>query len=160
WDREAEGLCRLAIDYKLLLGRCLHRKVGRLLALEDAIDVARCATVVVKYIGVIRHEAAAGDKETIPVDRRQLVPGGERYDQIAMAQGRSARGRNQAAIYRACKNLDGVFDLIGVTHIDRDHLDPERRGDGLNRAKLGYLRGVSGIPKDGNPRHVWRDLLE
>jgi len=39
-DRETEGIGRLAIDYKLVLGRRLNRKVGRLLALEDAIDIA------------------------------------------------------------------------------------------------------------------------
>src|SRR5215472_4912150 len=40
-DRETEGLCCLSIDYKLVLGRCLHWKVGRLLALEDAINISR-----------------------------------------------------------------------------------------------------------------------
>ena len=37
---EAERLGSLEIDYKLVLGRRLYRQVGRLLALEDAIDVA------------------------------------------------------------------------------------------------------------------------
>jgi hypothetical protein len=45
-DRETEGLGSPAIDYKLVLGRCLHRKVGRLFALENAIDVARCSAVL------------------------------------------------------------------------------------------------------------------
>src|SRR5881396_2521426 len=38
-DGEAERLCGLEVDDQLVLGRRLHRKVGRLLALEDAIDV-------------------------------------------------------------------------------------------------------------------------
>src|SRR5262249_56213795 len=36
---EAERLCGLEVDRQLVLDRVLHRKVGRLLALEDAIDV-------------------------------------------------------------------------------------------------------------------------
>ena len=38
--RRSEHLGGLVIDDKLELGRRLHRQVGRLLALEDAIDVA------------------------------------------------------------------------------------------------------------------------
>jgi hypothetical protein len=37
---QAECLGGLEVDHQLILGRRLHRQVGRLLALEDAIDVA------------------------------------------------------------------------------------------------------------------------
>src|SRR5215510_165523 len=37
---EAERLGGLEVDDQLVLGRRLHRQVGRLLALEDTIDVA------------------------------------------------------------------------------------------------------------------------
>src|SRR6516164_1876911 len=36
------------IDDQLIFGRRLHRQVGGLLALEDAIDVAGCAAVLVE----------------------------------------------------------------------------------------------------------------
>src|SRR6266581_4394369 len=36
---EAERLGGLEVEHQLVLGRRLHRKVGRLLALEDAIDI-------------------------------------------------------------------------------------------------------------------------
>ena len=39
--RRSEHLGGLVIDDKLELGRRLHRQVGRLLALEDAIDVSQ-----------------------------------------------------------------------------------------------------------------------
>jgi hypothetical protein len=38
-DFEAKRLRGLEVDCQLVLGRRLHREVGRLLALEDAIDV-------------------------------------------------------------------------------------------------------------------------
>ena len=44
-DGETEGLCCLAIDYKLVLGRGLHRQIGRSLAFEDTVDIAGRASV-------------------------------------------------------------------------------------------------------------------
>jgi hypothetical protein len=40
---QAEGLGRLQVDHQLVLGRCLHRQISRLLALENAVDVTCCA---------------------------------------------------------------------------------------------------------------------
>jgi hypothetical protein len=51
---EAERLCGLEVDRELVLGRCLYRQVGRLLALEDAVDVSGGVRVLVKQIG-LRH---------------------------------------------------------------------------------------------------------
>ena len=39
-DGKAERLGGLKVDHQLELGRCLHRQIGRFLALEDAIDVS------------------------------------------------------------------------------------------------------------------------
>src|ERR1700752_4363093 len=46
-DSETERLCSLEIDDQLVLRRCLHRHLGRLLALEDAIDVTGRTSVLV-----------------------------------------------------------------------------------------------------------------
>ena len=60
---EAECLGGLEIDHELVLGRRLHRQVGRLLTLEDAIDVAGRAPVLVDEIGSIGDQAAGSDEE-------------------------------------------------------------------------------------------------
>src|SRR5262245_57878863 len=65
---EAEGLCGLEVDYQVVLGRRLYRQVGGFLALEDAVDVAGRAAVLLSPIGVIGHQAATGDKHAIRVD--------------------------------------------------------------------------------------------
>jgi hypothetical protein len=44
---EAECLGSLEVDDEFIFGRRLHRQVGRLLALEDAVDVAGGAPVLV-----------------------------------------------------------------------------------------------------------------
>ena len=81
---EAERLGGLEVDHQLVLGRRLHRQIGRLLALEDAVDVAGRAPVLVDVIRPIGDQAAGGDEEAFGVDRGQLVPGRQRDDQIAM----------------------------------------------------------------------------
>jgi len=51
---EAERLGGLEIDHQLVLGRRLHRQVGRLLAFENAVDIAGRAPVRVDRIRTIR----------------------------------------------------------------------------------------------------------
>src|SRR2546430_1421004 len=53
WHFESERLGSLEVDRKLVLHRRLRRQVGRLLALEDAIDVASRAAILVEVIGSI-----------------------------------------------------------------------------------------------------------
>ena len=54
----SERLRRLEVDYELEFGRCLHRKVARLFAAEDAINVRRHSHILIHCIGAIGHEAA------------------------------------------------------------------------------------------------------
>jgi hypothetical protein len=56
---EAERLRGFEVDDGFVLGRHLHRQVGRLLALEDAVDVAGRAPVLVGEIR-LRISAALG----------------------------------------------------------------------------------------------------
>src|SRR5260370_25904638 len=61
---EAQRLGGLEIDGQFEFGRRLYRKIGRLLALEDAIDVAGRAPVWVDRIRTIRDQATIVDEET------------------------------------------------------------------------------------------------
>src|SRR4029077_12188504 len=71
---EAEGLGGLEIDHQLVLCRRLYRKIGRFLALEDAIDVAGRAEVVLNKNSPKGDQAAIGDEEALEVDRWQFIP--------------------------------------------------------------------------------------
>ena len=146
---------------QLVLGRRLHRQVGWLLALEDAIDVAGRAPVLVDEIRPIGDQAAAGDEEAVGVDRGQLVPGRQRDDQIAMNRRANALAVTiRPPFERAREGRDGALDLAGVAHVDRAHLHPERRRHGLDGAELADPGRYGGIPKDRRSRHARRDLLE
>ena len=48
WHRQTERLGSFEIDHQLVLHRRLYRKISRLLALEDAVDVAGGALVLVE----------------------------------------------------------------------------------------------------------------
>src|SRR5262249_56176851 len=52
------ALAVFRFDHEFVLGRRLHRKVGRLRAFEDAVDVAGCLAKLVDEIGPIRHQPA------------------------------------------------------------------------------------------------------
>ena len=71
---EAERLGGLEIDHQFVLGRRLHRQVGGLLALEDAVDVAGRAPVLVDVIGPVGNQAAGGDEVAV-ADRPRAVDG-------------------------------------------------------------------------------------
>src|SRR5438876_5664008 len=60
WEGEAERIGRLEVDYRLVPSRCLHRQVARLLALEDAIDIAGGAPEL--FDGISR-ATGIGDRE-------------------------------------------------------------------------------------------------
>ena len=54
---QAERPRSLEIDHQLVLGRCLCRQVGRLLALEDAVDVAGRPSKRINRIRAVGNQA-------------------------------------------------------------------------------------------------------
>src|SRR5262245_64353728 len=65
---EAQRLRGLEVDRELVLGRCLHRKIARLLAFKDAIDIAGRLPVLVDKIRPIGDQPAVGSEEAGGVD--------------------------------------------------------------------------------------------
>jgi hypothetical protein len=57
WHVEAQRLGGLEVDDKLILRWRLHRHIGWLLALEDAIDVAGRATELIEEVASIADQA-------------------------------------------------------------------------------------------------------
>src|SRR4051812_16556321 len=65
---EAECLGGLEVDNQLVLARRLDWQVGRLLALEDAVDVTGRAAVLIDEIGPVADEAAISHEISIGID--------------------------------------------------------------------------------------------
>jgi hypothetical protein len=72
------ALAVLRLIASSLLGGCLHWQVGRLLTLEDTINVGRRLPELIDVIRTIGDQAAIGDVESSVVDGGQFVrkPGG------------------------------------------------------------------------------------
>src|SRR5262249_2737515 len=114
WNLEAERLRGLEVDRELVLGRCLYRQVGRLLALEDAVDVSGGVPVLVKQIGPIRNQAAAIDHGSPEVNCGQSMPCRERRNQLAIRDDRCTPRRDQTTVRGAREFRDSALNLAGV----------------------------------------------
>jgi hypothetical protein len=82
-NSEAEGLRGFEIDDERILCRRLHRKVDRLLAHEDAVDIARGPTELVEEVSAVREKTASSGIKAGVVDGRQAMLGRQRDDQLA-----------------------------------------------------------------------------
>src|SRR6478672_1651355 len=109
-DHDAESFRRLEIDHKLEFRRCLHRKIRRLGAAENAAHVLRCAPKLVYGMHAIRHEAPRLGKVTIWVNCRNAKLCGERDDKVTMHGHEIIRHQNEAASRFSAKFYDGIFD--------------------------------------------------
>src|SRR5262245_4108177 len=88
---EAQCLSGFKIDHQLVLGRRLHRKVGGLLALEDAIDIGGRLPVRGDSVGAVRDQAAVFHEVSYEVHRGQSVLGRQSDDQLTMKDRKSTR---------------------------------------------------------------------
>jgi len=67
------ALAVLRLMTSLILGRSLYRKIARLLASQNAIDVSGSAAVLLEKIESIRNQSASVDEVASIVDRRQVT---------------------------------------------------------------------------------------
>src|SRR6516164_4826726 len=161
---EAECLGGLEVDCEPVFRRGLYWQVGRLFALEDAIDVAGRASELIDPVRPIGEQAALGGEHRVRVDRGQPVLGRKLDDRIAIERPRRAARRaarhDQAAIRGTRECRDDPFELAGVAGVDRPHLYPERWGRGLDRAELAGPGRYTKTLKEPHSLYAGRDLLE
>jgi hypothetical protein len=121
---EAQSLRGFEINHEFVFRWRLHRQVGRLLALEDAIDITRGAPELIDLIGSIADQSAACDIVPVRVDRGQTVLGHKRDNQIAMNDRKSSRRDDEAAIRGTRECCNPAFDRAGVTRVNGNYLTP------------------------------------
>src|SRR5262245_61221256 len=94
---EVERLVGMERDSWLVSGGCLHWQIGRLLALEDAVDIAGRASILIYTIDTIRYQTARRGIKAFRVDRRQLMPDRKRDNELSKMLRPGARCDQQAA---------------------------------------------------------------
>src|SRR5262249_22937295 len=102
--------------------RSLHRQVGWLLALEDAVDVAGGEPIRFGLIDSVGEEPALSNVAAERIDRRQLVVGGGGGDRIALNLLCTGSSDDQAAIPSAPEGGNVALNLVGVTPDNRGQL--------------------------------------
>ena len=75
---EAECLGGFEVDDKFVFGRRLNRQIGRLFALEYAVNVGGRQSELLYRIRTVRDQTAGGDEVAVIIDCRQPVPCGKR----------------------------------------------------------------------------------
>src|SRR5262249_42697878 len=61
---ESERFCGLEVEDRLVLGRCLHRKVGGLGATQNTVDIGRRLPKLVDNVSAVRHQTELGHMPT------------------------------------------------------------------------------------------------
>jgi hypothetical protein len=136
---KAERLCGFEIDCKLVFCRGLHRQVGWLLALQNAIDVSSGAAILIEVVRPIADQAASTYKVAERVDRGQIVPRRKLSNQFGMVCTQSLAvttsppfgSRANAAM--ACSTSLASRISIALSSIPTGAPQPELRQTGRSR---------------------------
>src|SRR4249919_631870 len=88
----------LKIDHQLIFRRSLNRHTGRLLAFEDAINIASSSAIWVNRVRPITDQTTIGDEEAKWVGCWQSVPSCQRDDEAHVINCQRHCDRNQTAI--------------------------------------------------------------
>src|SRR6185295_18675954 len=89
WRLKVERLGGLEVDNQIVLRRCLHREIARLLALQKAVSIDRGSPILVRWIRPVTEQASRRRDEVAAwIDRRQSVPGRKTGDEIPVQRAR------------------------------------------------------------------------
>src|SRR5262249_57480781 len=98
----AECLRGFEVEHQLELDGGLDRKLARLLALEDAVDVAGCQPIIIEHVISVGQEATDFSVKTVWIDGWGTVASSQRCDFHAMCVQEGIRHHDHAAIRLVC----------------------------------------------------------
>src|SRR5262249_40082152 len=114
--RNAECLRGAEVDHQYVLVRVLHRQIGWLLGLEDAIDICRSGPVEMGRVGPIGQQAAVDGVATGRVDGRETVACRQCDEERTIGEGEGVREHYQTAAGRTRLCLDRRFHLADAAN--------------------------------------------
>src|SRR5262249_16952713 len=123
---ETKRLRGLEVDYQLVLGRRLHRQIGRLRTPEDAVDVSGRQAHLIDGIIPIADQTAGENEGSPGIDRWQFMPRRQRENERAVDKRQRARRNDQTTIRRLREARNDPLDLASIAQINRAHVKPNR----------------------------------
>ena len=115
---EAKGLGRLEVDDQLELHGLLHRQVGGLRTLEDAVHVVGGAPEVRREVRPIRHQPAGLGKLSVGKDGWQPALGREGDEARPVVQEHAVRERDESTRPRVRYGLKRPVEIRRAAHLD------------------------------------------
>ena len=153
-------LRRLHVDDEGIARRLLERQLGRLGALEDAVDQGAGALEGFLEVGAVRHQAAVAHQEVVLVDRRQALGGGVVEHALAIERGERV-GDHQDGVRRlAVHRLEHALEIVRLAHAQRIDGDAERAGGGGGSLVAQRHAKIFAVPQHRHARELGRQLLE
>ena len=129
------------ITSSYLVGACTGRC---LLALEDAIDVACRAPILIDLIERICDQPTALDMEAKTVDRWEPIASGKRYDQVAVNVSHWGGRHDKSAPRFTGKRCYSAFNFAGpAPSINRTYFNTQRYCRRLDCNKLADPAGIT-----------------
>ena len=113
---QTERLGGLEVDHQLVFGRCLHWKVSRLLAPEDAIDISCGNPKHIALLTTVGQQAAMFSEETPRIHGRQAVASRQKDDFRTMDIQEAIGNYNEATIdWRDCAAIMVSISDLSLT---------------------------------------------
>src|SRR5262249_44210818 len=158
---EAQYFGGLEVDHQLELYRRLHGKLARLLALEDAVDIRRRPSEIIRRVVSVGKEAAEFGEEAVGVDGGETVASGQRYYLRAMDVQEGLWHHDQAAIRLMCLCGDGGCELGHIANGPLDCLHSKRPSGGFEGIQeiFGKRRGCR-VEQEGRPSDARSNFLK
>src|ERR1700756_4580300 len=125
---------RLQIDHQLVLGWDLHWQVGRLLAFEDAIDIASRAAKKIRIAWSEGHQSAIPREKSYLENRGHFVAGRLPNDGSSMAAPEAISPSDEAALLTPKRGYNR-FDLGIATDRGDDRFHHQRMCSSFKRRK-------------------------
>jgi hypothetical protein len=160
WHVEAERLEGLQVDRQLVFGRRLDRKLARLLAAQDAIDVSRGLGPLVELIDPVIQQASIRGVVLERIDRRQTKSGSQLDDRVAQRVVDGTRQHNQSTIGLAGHRRDRLLDLGAFARGRCGHLHLEGWRHGFDHAQERRVVHLARVHENRHPIDEGRRLLQ
>jgi len=119
-DGEAKRAGGVEVDHQLELCWSLDREIGRLLAVQDTVNIACRTAVLINKISRIGNKATVSNERAFEIDGRQFVSGCHAHDHLAIERRPAACCHDQSAGSR--KRLP---HFLGVACVDQGHVHTE-----------------------------------
>ena len=115
-DAEPKRFCGLEVDDKLKLDWRLRGECGRVLALQDTINIRGCPSKNISDIGPIRHQTPFRNELPKVVHRGDVVCFRQSYDDVTLNTIERVCGCDQSATRILTEVDDSRFDLCGTAN--------------------------------------------